>query len=259
MNRELSRELGTRVEAIAGRFRLSEPAIAQLVGFCGLLALDPRAPTSIRDPARVVDDHLADSLVALELPGFPARGRLLDIGSGAGLPGLPLAIAREGLEAVLLESNSRKAAFIDHAIESCEVRNAVTVAERAETWRSGFGSFDLVVVRAVASLEVVAEYAAPFLRLGGTLIAWRGKREAQVEIAAEKAAKILGMSAISVHHAQPHARAEHRYLHLMSKVMETPERFPRRPGIARKRPLAEPQPARQPRAEHGGLSDRPQR
>jgi 16S rRNA (guanine527-N7)-methyltransferase len=84
---------------------------------------------------------------------------------------------------------------------------------------------------------VLAEYAAPLLMVGGALVAWRGKREPQVEVDGALAAAILGLSVDESIHVRPYSAADNRYLHVMSKVMETPTRFPRRPGVARKRPL----------------------
>ena len=101
---------------------------------------------------------------------------------------------------------------------------------------------DLVTARALAPLEVVVEYAAPLLRIGGTLVVWRGQRDPEREAAAAKAAEIVGIEVGEVLAVQPYPAARNRHLHLMSKVMETPARFPRRPGIAMKRPLGSAKP-----------------
>jgi 16S rRNA (guanine527-N7)-methyltransferase len=108
---------------------------------------------------------------------------------------------------------------------------------RAEEIGGRVSNVDVVTARALAPLDVVAEYAAPLLRVGGHLVAWRGKREPEVEAEGARAAEILGLCAQDPVQVRPYLAAEHRYLHLMSKVRETPERFPRRPGMARKRPL----------------------
>jgi 16S rRNA (guanine527-N7)-methyltransferase len=160
-----------------------------------------------------------------------------DLGSGAGLPGLPLAIALPGADFALVESTQRKCAFIERAITVCDVRNARAVNARAEAWPEGVGRFDAVTARALAPLAVVAEYAAPLLRLGGAAVVWRGRRDPADEAAAAAACAELGLEPSETRRVQPFPAAEHRYLHLMSKVMETPVRFPRRPGVAAKRPL----------------------
>jgi 16S rRNA (guanine527-N7)-methyltransferase len=203
-----------------------------------MLVEDPRAPTAITDRARALDDHLADSLVALELPELSGAASLVDLGSGAGLPGLPLAIALPRTAVYVVESSSRKCAFIERAARACELENVEVVHARAEAWPGGLGRFELATARALASLEVVVEYAAPLLARGGTLVAWRGRREPAAERAAAEAAKAVGMAAGPVVPVTPYQGAQHRHLHLMSKVMDTPAGFPRRPGMAQKRPLS---------------------
>jgi 16S rRNA (guanine527-N7)-methyltransferase len=219
--------------ALAGRYDLPAPAPQQLEALLALLTEDPLAPTTI-DAARAVDDHLADSLVALELEEVRAAATIADLGSGAGLPGLPLAIALPHATVSLVESSIRKCEFLERAVRKCDLANAEVVHARIEEWAA---SVDLVTARALAPLEVVIEYAAPPLRIGGTLVVWRGQRDPEAEAAAAKAAEIVGMRVREIRAVHPYPAARNRYLHLMSKVMETPSRFPRRPGIARKRPL----------------------
>ncbi len=205
--------------------------------FHRLLVEDPLAPTAVRDPAGVIDDHLADSLVALELGQVRSAHTIADLGSGAGVPGLPLAIALPQARVALAESATRKCAFLARAAVDCEVPNACIVHTRVESWLDGLGAFDLVTARALASLEVVVEYAAPLLAIGGTLVAWRGRRDADAEATASRAAAQVGLKPLEILHVQPFRGAENRYLHVMSKVTETPLGFPRRPGMAVKRPL----------------------
>jgi 16S rRNA (guanine527-N7)-methyltransferase len=222
---------------LADRFALGEDAVAQLAALVDLIAGDPLAPTTVRDRRAIVDDHLADSLVALELPEVRDASAIADIGSGAGFPGLPLAIALPDAQVTLIESSSRKCAFLQRAIEGSGVSNVHVTHARAEDVGRLGPAYDLVTARALAPLAVVAEYAAPVLEVGGTLVAWRGRRDADGERAAKVAADELGLEVLEPVHVQPYSGAEHRYLHLMSKVMETATRFPRRPGVARKRPL----------------------
>ena len=138
----------------------------------------------------------------------------------------------------LVESSARKCAFLERVVAACGIENADVVHARAESWPGGLGRFEVVTARALASLDVVTEYAAPLLVEGGTLVAWRVRRDLAEEAAAARAAAILGMQAAAVVEVTPYPGAHHRHLHLMSKVMATPERFPRRPGMARKRPLS---------------------
>jgi 16S rRNA (guanine527-N7)-methyltransferase len=222
---------------LADRFGLSPDQTEQLRRFAAILVHDDRAPTTVREPNRVRDDHLADALVALELPVVREARTIADLGAGAGVPGIPLAVALPESQIYLVEGNRRKCEFMAHVATFLELGNAQVVHDRAETWREGLGTFDLVTARALAPLDVVAEYAAPMLRIGGAMVAWRGRREAQVEAAGVRAAEILGLCVMEPVHVEPYKGAEHRYLHLMSKVGETPDRFPRRDGVARKRPL----------------------
>ncbi len=184
-----------------------------------------------------MDDHLADSLVALELESVRSTGSVVDLGSGAGLPGLPLAIALPGVRFVLVESSSRKCAFIARAVEECELENVSIVDSRIEEWREGLGDFDLALARALAPLEVVIEYGAPLLRMSGELVVWRGRRDAEAEDRGARAADLLGLRAEGARRVRPYETAESRYLHLFLKVMDTPAAYPRRPGMASKRPL----------------------
>lgn len=223
--------------ALGARFDLTSRAVEQLRALAALLSRDSLAPTAVRDLPRVLDDHLADSLVALELPQLREPHAIADLGAGAGIPGLPLAIARPAATVVLVESNHRKAEFAARAIRACGIANAEVTVERAESWRAGLRRFDVVTARALAPLDVVAEYAAPLLRVDGALIAWRGRRDPDAEADAARAAEILGLHVLEPRCVQPYPRARQRHLHVMCKVMETPETFPRRPGVARKRPL----------------------
>jgi 16S rRNA (guanine527-N7)-methyltransferase len=234
------RELNARFRALADRFGLGDAAIGRLRELHRLLVEDPLAPTAVRDPAKVIDDHLADALVALDLDVVRQAARVADLGSGAGVPGLPLAIALPDATLALVESAARKTAFLERAVAVCGVENVRVVHARAEAWPEGIASYDVVTARALAPLEVVAEYAAPLLVVGGTLVAWRGRRDPSAEARAARAAADLGLEPPEVIAVKPYPAADHRHLYLMSKVTETPRGFPRRPGMAVKRPLGAP-------------------
>lgn len=225
------------VQALADRYALPARATKQLTGLLDVLAADAHAPTTVRAQAEAVEVHLADSLVALEVPAVRSAAVIADLGAGAGFPGLPLAIARPDAAAILVESNGRKCAFIRAAAAAAGVTNVEVVAERAESWTEGLGRCDVVTARALAPLGVLAEYAAPLLREGGVLVAWKGRRDPAEEAQAAAAAAELGLEVAEVRPVAPYERAEHRHLHVLRKVAPTPVRFPRRPGMARKRPL----------------------
>jgi 16S rRNA (guanine527-N7)-methyltransferase len=228
------------ISALVARYALTEPAAGQLEALVQLVATDPAVPTTVTDPAGILRDHVADSLVALELPVVRDASSIADLGSGAGFPGLPLAIALPTARVSLVEGNGRKCAFMAAAVAACGAHNATPVHVRAEAWPDGIGSFDLVTARALAPLSVVAEYAAPLLAPGGALVAWRGRRDPDDEAAGARAAAELRLEAREPIHVAPYPEALHRHLHVMVKVAPTPSRFPRRPGLARKRPLGAP-------------------
>jgi 16S rRNA (guanine527-N7)-methyltransferase len=230
-------DLEASFAGLADRYGLTAEAVVRLQALHRLLVEDPLAPTAVRDPVKAIDDHLADSLVALELETVREARNLADLGSGAGLPGLPLAIALPRASVALVESAARRCAFLARAVAATGATNAQVVNTRAESWPEGLAAFDIITARALAPLPVIVEYAAPLLTVGGMLVAWRGRRNPSDEAAAARAASCLGLEATEIRHMQPFTGAEHRYLHLMSKVMDTPAGFPRRPGMALKRPL----------------------
>lgn len=235
-----SERLEARLARLVECYGLPSSASTQLRCLHRLLVEDPLAPTSVRDPVKVTDDHLADALVALALEPVRRAHALADLGSGAGLPGLPLAIALPAAKVALVDSSARKCAFLERAVAACGVANAEVVNARLESWSQGLGAFDLITVRALGPLEVVVEYAAPLLARGGTLVVWRGRRDAEAEAVGARAAAEVGLEPDEIVPVKPYQASRNRYLHLMSKVMDTPAGFPRRPGMALKRPLGRP-------------------
>jgi 16S rRNA (guanine527-N7)-methyltransferase len=206
-----------------------------------LLASDPASVTSVRDRDRAWEVHVADSLSGLELVGEP--GRLADVGAGAGFPGLPLAAALSGTEVDLIESVGRKCDFMRRAIEVAGISNARVICDRAETWAAapppagGREGYEVVTARAVGRLATLAELASPLLIRGGALVAWKGRRDEEEEAELERAAERVGMVAERVEWVGPYAGSRNRHLHVLRKRGPTPEGLPRRPGLAKKRPL----------------------
>jgi 16S rRNA (guanine527-N7)-methyltransferase len=188
---------------------------------------------------------VADSLSGLEVPELSSARRIADIGAGAGFPGLVLAIALPRAEVDLIESAGRKTAVIDRLIQAAELSNARSVTARAEDFArtpaalgGGREAYDAVTARAVGPLAVLVEYAAPLLREGGVLVAWKGARDADEEGAGAAAAERVGMAVKEVVPVRPYEASENRHLHVFRKIAPTPPGFPRRAGMARKRPLA---------------------
>jgi 16S rRNA (guanine527-N7)-methyltransferase len=213
----------------------AEPALNELLR----MLREPRAPVATSTVRTARDVHLADSLSGLELEPIRSAHRLADLGSGAGLPGLVLAAALPDLRVDLIESASRKCAFIREAIERMRLGNATVVCKRSEAWAAGEGreAYDAVTARAVGSLATLAELASPLLRDGGVLAAWKGARSDQEEAEASRAAGRLAMEPFEIRSVRPYPQSRDRHIHLLRKNGPTPNGLPRRSGMAAKRPF----------------------
>jgi 16S rRNA (guanine527-N7)-methyltransferase len=228
-----------RAEGLPGAIRqeLSAGQLEQLGLLLRALQADEHAPTAVRDPERAAKVHVNDSLTALELEPVRCARRIADIGSGAGFPGIALAVALPTAEIVLIESQRRRCEFLQRVCAHAGIGNARVICTRAEEWREGLNGNDAVVARALGPVPVVLEYAAPLLRVGGSLVDWRGALGRLEEAAAARAAAELGLRRVDVRRVEPFAGARQHHLHVYLKLRETPARFPRRTGMARKRPL----------------------
>jgi 16S rRNA (guanine527-N7)-methyltransferase len=228
------------VRFLAGRYRLGDQAVDALLALVEALAAEPKPPTAVREPHAALRQHIADSLTGLEVPALREATRIADIGAGAGFPGLVLAIALPSTQVDLVESARRKCSVIARLIAAAGIPNARPVPRRAEEWALGEGAvaYDAVTARALAPLPVLVEYAAPLLKAGGVLVAWKGGRDEAEEAAGQAAAAQLGLQAAEVLPVKPFKEARQRHLHVYLKEKETPPSFPRRPGIAAKRPLS---------------------
>jgi len=219
------------------RFGLGPEATASIERLLDLLERDPTAPTTVHDRTEALDVHVADSLSGLELDAVRSARRVADLGAGAGFPGLVLAAALSNAHVALVESVGRKCEWLQRAVDAMTLANAEVVNARAEAWFAGVGAHDLVTARALAPLNALVEYAAPLLEDGGSLVAWKGRRVAGEEADGAAAAERLGMELRDVRRVQPFRDARDRHLYLYLKVRPTPNGYPRRPGMARKRPL----------------------
>jgi 16S rRNA (guanine527-N7)-methyltransferase len=223
--------------------RVPDGAREQLAAVVELLATERSAPSSVRDPDEAWRVHVADSLAGLELDDLRAAHQIADLGAGAGFPGLVLAAALPDARIALIESVGRKCEFIRRALARSGIANAETVCERAETWATaappegGREAHDAVTARAVGRLATTAELASPLLRDRGVLVVWKGRRDPGEEAELERAGGLVGMRSEEVRWVGPYAGSRHRHLHLIRKLGPTPQGLPRRPGMAKKRPL----------------------
>jgi len=208
-----------------------------------LIAWNERANlTAITDYQEVQIKHFLDSLSCLlVLAGLPIeRWRGLDIGAGAGFPGLPLKIARSQMELTLLEAKKKRIQFLQHLVERLELEGVTIIRGRAEELGRQPGhreGYDLVLARAVATLPVLLEYALPLCRMGGIFLAQKGPDIKEELETSRVALRLLGGQMREVRGLElPHSMGE-RNLVVVEKAAPTPGRYPRRPGVPAKRPL----------------------
>lgn len=203
-----------------------------------LLREERASVSSVTEPGRAWKVHVEDSLTGLEVSDLAKAKRIADIGSGAGFPGLVLAVALPDSQLDLIESVGRKCEFIQRAIDDAGVTNATVLNARSEdlALTERRDSYDAVTARAVGRLSTLAELASPLLSDGGVLVAWKGKRDPDEEQQLHRAADQLAMHPERILDVGSRAGSKHRHLHVLRKLGPTPPDLPRRPGMAKKRP-----------------------
>ncbi len=200
--------------------------------------------TAIRDPEAVEAKHFLDSLSCLRVMDCPSPLRVVDVGTGAGFPGLVLKIACPAWQVTLVEAVEKKVRFCRHMIETLGLSGVSVLHARAEdlgrdpAYRE---RFDWAVARAVARLPILAEYLLPLVRVGGRMLAQKGGTGPAEAQEAEYALQVLGGELERVVPVEVPGVAEERYLVVVRKVAPTPPPYPRRPGMPAKRPLLRPQ------------------
>lgn len=192
------------------------------------------------------EKHLWDSLRGIQtlapLMDQPLHQRVIDIGTGGGFPGLPVAIACPSWSITLMDSTQRKVAFVNRVIEGLGLAQAQAVAERAETWghrSTERESYDLALLRAIGSVVVCAEYAIPLLHLGGKAILYRGHWSPSEEQALIKTAEILAAEVSQIDAFSTPLSHSVRHIIVLQKTGSTPPQFPRQPGVPSHHPLVE--------------------
>ena len=187
-------------------------------------------------------DHVLDSLSCFLFEPLRAARRLADVGSGGGLPGIPIKIVTPQLEATLVESTAKKARFLRRAVEILSLEETTVTNARVEEiarTEEHRGAYDIATARAVARLSVVAEYCVPLLKVGGHVISMKGRLEIEELSEGERAAEKLGarVSALIRVPRLPEIEEKERCLVILEKIEETPEEYPRNVGVPIKKPL----------------------
>ncbi len=196
--------------------------------------------TAIRDREGIRIKHFLDSLTCLKAYPDLQFQKVIDVGTGAGFPGIPLKILCPGIRLTLVESIGKKAAFCQHIVETMGLKNVTVIVNRAEELGQSPAhreQYDLALARAVASLPVLVEYLLPLIRLGGKMVAQKGDAAPAEVHQAENAIKILGGRFEQLTPITLPAVTGERYLVSISKIAATPKNFPRNPGIPQKNPL----------------------
>jgi len=196
--------------------------------------------TAIRDVESIRTKHFLDSFSCVLAWKAAPPNSLIDIGTGAGFPGLPLKILYPNLKLTLVESVGKKAMFCQHIVRVLGLEHVEVLKARAEdVGQNGShrGKYDWALARAVANLNVLSEYLLPLIRIGGTMLAQKGESGPAEAQSAEKAMKLLGGNLRELIQVNLPGVAEDRYLVLVDKVAGTHPKYPRKSGIPAKEPL----------------------
>lgn len=206
--------------------------------------------TRIIEPEEITVKHFLDSLSVYRALRSVAASKdahssnftfsMIDVGSGAGFPGLPLKIALSNIQLTLLESTAKKTAFLQHIVDTLRLTGVTVLTARAEEvghQAAHHEQYDVAVARAVSALPVLVEYTLPLVKVGGVLIAQKGQSPTEEIEAAANALDILGGEVSQVLPVEIPGLEEVRHLIIIQKIEHTPPKYPRRPGIPAKRPL----------------------
>lgn len=196
--------------------------------------------TRIVEPVEMAIKHFVDSAMVLRYDLLPAGARLVDVGTGAGFPGLVLKVLRPDLQVTLVDSLAKRLRFLEAVVEALDLSAVEIVHSRAEDFGRQKGQreqYDVAIARAVAELRVLAEYLLPLVRVGGTMIALKGPDIGEEMQGAEQAVSILGggnpqLATLTL----PHDFGE-RTIVWYPKARSTPAKYPRRAGEPTRRPL----------------------
>ena len=196
--------------------------------------------TAIRDPESIRTKHFLDSLSCILAWKTSPPNQLIDVGTGAGFPGIPLKILYPHMKLTLVESVGKKAVFCQHIVRALGLESVDVVQARAEDIGQNpqhREKYDWAVARAVANLHVLSEYLIPLVKVGGNFLAQKGESGPAEAQSAEEVMKLLGGKLKQLIPIHLPGVADDRYLVVVEKVAATPPKFPRKPGIPMKQPL----------------------
>ncbi|MBR4023782.1 MAG: 16S rRNA (guanine(527)-N(7))-methyltransferase RsmG [Firmicutes bacterium] len=207
----------------------------------GILAWNEKVNlTNITDPAEFRIKHNADSLMCVDFPEFLDAETVIDVGTGGGFPGIPLAVYAPEKQFILLDSLNKRLKIIDELAGELGIKNITLVHGRAEDAaraKEHREKYDLCVSRAVSNLATLSEYCLPFIKVGGYLLAYKGPGAEEEVKEAAKALKILGGSLVDIRETSMEEYGlDHRIL-VIKKVRNTPKAYPRKAGTPLKEPL----------------------
>jgi 16S rRNA (guanine527-N7)-methyltransferase len=225
--------------ACAAGIQLTEQQHALLHRYLDLLlkANETINLTRITDRPAAEIGHVGDALTLLPFLPKGSHG-LADVGSGGGVPGIPLAIVRPDSQVILIESTQKKAAFLGKTIESLRLRNVQLFIDRAEGAAHGPAreSFDIVTARAVGAMNLLVEWCLPLVKVGGKLLAMKGAKVLEELAAADKIIPMLGGGLPAIHKVQL-PTTEHHVIVEIGKIARTDPQYPRPASHAKRKPL----------------------
>ena len=196
--------------------------------------------TTITDPDEFVIKHFIDSIICTNYPEYINAAKIIDVGTGAGFPGIPLSIISPEKEFILMDSLNKRLKIIDELCQRADIKNVVTLHARAEELAKNKAHrerYDLCVSRAVANMAVLAEYCLPFIKVGGFLMAYKGPDAENEVIEAEHALSLLGGRAVEIRNGNlKEFGIEHKVV-VIKKIKNTPSKYPRKAGTPAKEPL----------------------
>ena len=220
----------------------SDKQLGQLTSYMkGVLEWNEKVNlTRITEPDEFIVKHYLDCLVCCQFPEYGEAQSIIDVGTGAGFPGIPLAIMSPEKKLVLMDSLAKRLRIIDELCAECGIQNVTTVHARAEELarnKAHREKYDLCVSRAVANMSTLSEFCLPFIKKGGYLMAYKGQ-EAEVEARdAARAVKTLGGKILEIRDAKLDAYAISHSIIIVEKISPTPAKYPRKAGTPSKEPL----------------------